>query len=82
MKATGQAVAQLTLRQFDDEKSDSSVSIVFEEDNPFANDYAKGKETVKPSSSKPPRHFPENNRKEGLPHHALPKMLFPKFDGT
>jgi hypothetical protein len=72
----------LTLRQFDDEKSDNSVSIVFEEDNPFANDYAKGKENVKSSSSKQPRHFPENNRKEGLPHHALPKMLFPKFDGT
>jgi len=71
VKANGQAVGQLTLRQFEDEKSDSSVSIVFEEENPFATDYGKDKGASKPSTSKQPRHFLEPNRKEGLPHHAL-----------
>ena len=75
VKANGQAIAQLTLRQFEDEKSDSSVSIVFEEENPFAIDYGKDKGASKPSTSKQPRHFLEPNRKEGLPHHALWKVL-------
>jgi hypothetical protein len=63
VKANGLAVAQLTLRQFEDEArsasgSGSSGSVVFEE-APFTNVFAddKGKGTSKPSTSKrpPPR---------------------------
>ena len=57
VKANGHAVAQLTLRQFDEEAhsvSGSSGSVVFEEEAPFTNVFAddKGKGTLKPSSSK------------------------------
>jgi hypothetical protein len=59
VQANGQAVAQLTLRQFEDDSSDRSVSVMFEDENPFAEAYTKGKETMKPSSSKQPKHTPE-----------------------
>jgi len=57
VQANGQAVAQLTLCQFEDEAhsvGDSSVSIVFEEEAPFTNVFAddKGKNTMKPGTSK------------------------------
>lgn len=75
-------MAQLTLRQFEDDNSDRSVSVMFEDENPFAQAYTKGKETLKPSSSKQPKHTLEPTKKDTLPHHALPKMLFPSFDGN
>lgn len=94
VKANGQAVAQLTLRQFEDEAqsaSGSSVSMIFEEEAPFTNVFAndRGKGPFKPSSSKqPPPKFDEpkkinkednTTKKDQLPHHVLPKMPFPQF---
>jgi hypothetical protein len=96
VKANGHAVAQLTLRQFDEEAhsvSDSSGSVVFEEEAPFPNVFVedKCKGTFKPSSSKQPRpKFDDpkkdnkednNQKKDQLPHHSLPKMPFPTFSG-
>jgi hypothetical protein len=96
VKDNGLAVAQLTLRQFEDEArstSGNSGSVVFEEEAPFTNVFAddKGKGTFKPITSKrPPPRFDEpkkntntnaNQTKEQLPHHALPKMPFPSFSG-
>jgi hypothetical protein len=89
-------VAQLTLRQFEDEAqslSGGSPSVIYEEEAPFTNVFAdaKGKGNFKPSTSK--QHKPtfdnqkkenreENNpKKEQLPHHTLPKMQFPNFAG-
>lgn len=57
VKANGHVVAQLTLRRFAEEAlsdSASSGSVVFEEEAPFTHLFAddKGKNTMKPSSSK------------------------------
>jgi hypothetical protein len=78
-------VAQLTLQQFnkgDQIFSDDSGSVVFEEEeDDFQNVFAKGKHTTKPSSSKPHKHYNEQHTKDTIPHHSLPKMQFPTFDG-
>jgi hypothetical protein len=96
VKANGHAVAQLTLRQFDDDAHStggSSGSVVFEEEARFTNVFVddKGKGTYKPSSSKcPPPKFDapkktnkedNNPKKDRLAHHTLPKMPFPTFTG-
>ena len=59
VRTNGQAVAQLTLQQFDKEPqefSDGSVSVIFEEEEDFLNVFAHTNETHKPSTSKQPRH--------------------------
>lgn len=58
------------------------MSVVYEEENPFANDYATNKDINKPSTSKYQKPPPEVHKKDTLPHHTLSKMLFPNFDGT
>lgn len=103
MKANGLVVAQLTLRQFEDEAHSAhneSVSVIFDDEAPFTNVFAdhKGKNTMKPESSKHHKtHFDTRRRdtfhdskrdnhepqsKDKLPHHALPKMPFPTFAGV
>jgi len=57
------------------------VSIIFEEEEDFLNVFAHTNETHKPSTSKQPRHTQHHTKKEDLPHHTLPKMQFPTFDG-
>lgn len=85
-KANGQAVAQLTLRQFDEEAqsdSESSGSVLFDDEEPqFENVFAKHKSNAKPGPSKKPRTKPDNKDQDSLPHHALPKMQFATFDGS
>lgn len=81
VRANGQAVAKLTIQQFEDDKSVGSVSEIYEDENPFAY-YDKGKEPVKQSSSKYPKQHREHSKKDSLPHHTLPKMFFPTFDGN
>jgi len=61
------------------ENSDA-VSILYEEE-PFQNIFAKGKHEFKPGTSKQPR-TNHDSHKESLPHHTLPKMQFPTFDGS
>jgi len=81
VKANGQAVAHLTLRQFDTEEAYLSEGSVLaeEEEVMFENVFAKGKKTAEPSKHfKQQKHHP----RDSLPHHTLPKMHFPAFDGS
>jgi hypothetical protein len=55
--------------------------VVEEEEEDFQNVFGKAKSTHKPSYSKQHKHSHEHNRKDALPHHSLPKMQFPTFDG-
>jgi hypothetical protein len=98
VKANGAAVAQLTMRQFDTEPiyddNDDDASIVFDEKESFHNVFVKEKQTEKPESSQASRSPPKKENREEyrakekrekierLPSQAMPKMLFPKFDGT
>ena len=86
MQANGQVVAQLTLRQFDEEgfvDSTSSESVIEDEDDQtFHNVFGKDIDNAKPHHSKGLRHRGEHKSTDSVPHHALPKMFFPKFDGT
>jgi hypothetical protein len=104
VKANGAAVVQLTLRSFaEDAKYDStSASDLSEEEQPFENLFAKGKEVKQPETHKQTQSHPKHYKKDtkdslrgkgdykepstvrqhrtlGL---AMPKMLFPEFDGT
>ena len=84
VRANGQAVAQLTLQQFDKEPqefTEGSVSAIFEDEEEFQNVFAHTKHDHKPSTSKQPRHTQHHTKREDLPHHTLPKMQFPTFDG-
>lgn len=82
VKANGQAVAQLTLRQFEREAGFvSDGSVVADNDTMFENVFAKGKTNTKPEHSHQFKHMPPP-KKDNLPHHSLPKMHFPYFDGV
>lgn len=98
VKANGAAVAQLTMRQFDTEPiyddDEDNVSVVFDEKESFHNVFAKEKQAEKPESSKTkkpftrmeykaePKNLVKGSESEKLPNQAMPKMLFPKLDGT
>ena len=85
VKANGAAVAQLTMRQFDNEAAyddEDGVSMLFEEKASFQNVFAKDKGTAKAETSKVRRPQPRSGRRDTLPSQAMPKMQFPKFDGT
>jgi hypothetical protein len=85
VKANGAAVAQLTLKQFENVNKfndDSSDSIVDEEDITFDNIFAKNKGISKSETSKKRRPPPKFDKKTSLPSQSMPKMQFPKFDGT
>ena len=85
VRANGQAVASLTLRQMEKEAvSDHSddVSVIFEEADDFQNIFAKNKTDFRPGTSKHPTRPDERTRQEALPHHSLPKIHFPKFNGS
>lgn len=78
VQANGQAVAQLTLRQFEEENrsvSTSSESLIEEEEQEFQNVFAKHKLTSRPKHSRAPRHKDDNAKHESVPH-ALPKCTF------
>jgi hypothetical protein len=82
VQANGQAVAQLTLKQFEHEDGSVSYgSVVADDDTMFENMFAKGKTTNRGEPSHQFKHRPPP-RKESLPHHTLPKMHFPAFDGV
>ena len=81
VKANGAAVAQLTMRQFDneaayddDDDDDDEVSMVFEEKESFHNVFAKDKGAVKPETSKTRRPPPKIGKRDTLPSQAMPKM--------
>lgn len=86
VQANGQAVANLTLRQTQNEASSDhfeAISVVFEEEElDFQNVFAKHKHDSRPGTSKQHKQYEDQPRKEALPHHSLPKIHFPKFDGT
>lgn len=85
VKANGQAVAQLTLRQFEQEDGNlSEGSIIADDDNAlFENVFAaKGKYTLKPGASHTQKNHQPPLKTELVPHHALPKIHFPTSDGT
>lgn len=80
VQANGQVVAHLTIRQFDQgNKSEGSVSLVFKEEQPFTNMFAHDKQPR--ALTAPPIKQPNNHKSESLPHHTLPKMHVPKFEG-
>lgn len=86
VRANGQAVAQLTVQQFEEDahsQSDSSVSGVFEEEALFSNVFAtdKPKGNTKAGTSRHHRPPQDHRRIETLPHHTLSKIQFPKFEG-
>lgn len=73
------------MRQFDNEAAytnDDSVCMVFEEKEEFHNALAKekGPHKLEPSKIKEPP--PRTGRRDALPTQSMPKMQFPKFDGT
>jgi hypothetical protein len=83
VQANGQAVAALTLRTMEAEAqydNSEEKSILSEEEPSFTNVFGKEKDIVEPSrKSKNKREQPKI---DSLPHHTLPKMPFPKFDGS
>jgi hypothetical protein len=84
VNANGHGVAQLTLKQFDQEESlasEGSSSEVFEGEE-FHNMFAKGKAPHKPDHSHQPKPRFDHRKKDDQPHHSLPKMQFPSFDGV
>jgi len=82
VQANGQAVASLTIRHMEKEKLDDSsdnASVVSADETVFDNVFAAMTHDHKPSTSKRTHgHF----NKDQLPHHSIPKMQFPMFDGT
>jgi len=66
VKANGAAVAQLTMRQFDNEAAydDDGVSMLFEEKASFHNVFAKDKGAVKPETSKTRRPPPKMGKRD------------------
>jgi len=62
----------------------SSSSISEEEDDAdsFQNDFATGSGPSHRRNRGSHRHHRHNNDKNSMPHHAIPKMQFPFFDGT
>jgi len=85
VKANGAAVAQLTMRQFDNEAAyddDDGASMLFGEKASFQNVFARDKETVKAETSKIRRHPHRIGKRDTFPSTAMPKMQFSKFDGT
>jgi len=59
------------------------VSVVFDEANPdFQDVFATKKTDFRPGTSKQHKHYRDEPRPESLPHHTLPKIHFPKFDGS
>lgn len=94
VKANGQTVAQLTAHQFENEAgSVSAASVIADDKLSFENVFAdKWKHSTRPEPShhfktiKQP-HKTDNSqhhatRTDTVPHHALPKMLFPTSNGT
>jgi len=85
VKANGAAVAQLTLQQFDHHRqsdADEEGSEIIEDNDTFHNVFASDNGKVKPESSKTKKPPPKPGKKEALPRQAIPKVPFPKFDGT
>jgi hypothetical protein len=59
------------------------ASVIFDEEDPeFQNLFASKKHDSKPGTSKQPRQPRDQSRQEALPHHSLPKIHFPKLDGS
>jgi len=75
----------LTLRQMQAEApSDHSdaMSLLSDEDPNFQNIFAQPTANPGPGTSKQTRPDRAGARKDTVPHHALPKMHFPQFDGS
>jgi len=92
VRANGAAVAQLTLQQFDQAEmyKDGEFTSVTSEDSDhqaLENIFASKKpppEVGHSKHQKPPPKQPKHkdDRNPKLPNHSMPKMQFPKFDGT
>ena len=81
VKANGAAVAQLTMRQFDQEAAyddDDGASMLFREKASFQNVFAQDKETVKAETSKIRRHPQRIGRRDFAKHsyaqNAVPQI--------
>jgi hypothetical protein len=86
VRANGQVVANLTLKQFekDDQYLKDTSTIANseqEEDQDLLNIFAKGKKPMKMSMSKSHKDHPPNHSKESVPRNSLPKIQFPTFEG-
>lgn len=88
IQANGQVVAQFTINQLrseDDSSSSRSSSLMYdEEQSGFHNVFTSDKDRYKvgPSKGNRHRHTRTYAADDDMPRHILPKMLFPKFDGT
>lgn len=86
VQANGQVVAQLTLRQFEEEDRSNSLgseSLMYDEEGiEFQNVFGRNKAPSKSPRSKTYKPKHETTPEDAVPHHALPKMHFPKFDGS
>jgi len=83
IRANGQAIANLTLRHLvkeDQYLSDTSTSIVYEEEPDLHNVFANGKKPMKVSMSKSHKDHPPNANRESVPRNSLPKIQFPTFE--
>ena len=77
VKANGAVVAQLTMRQFDNDdpfEDDTSVSVIFDEQVHFENVFSKNKGIHKTESSKNRKPPPKHGKKTALPSQSMPKM--------
>ena len=80
VKANGAAVAQLTMRRFDHKvhyENGDAVSMLFDDTKTFHNVFAKEKGTTKPESSKAKKPPPKIDKRDSLPHQAMPKCISP-----
>jgi hypothetical protein len=93
VQANGATVARLTMKHFATEPVFDEED-VFDDKESFQNVFAKDKHLDKPEGSKAKRPPPKKEQRTGLrtndngdkaeklPSQAMPKMMFPKFDGT
>lgn len=91
VRANGAAVAQLTLHHFDHPEGSRDgdfTSVTSSEDyqGEMENVFAAKTSARQAGPSKNKHHRQHHNgrrdRTEKLPHHSMPKMVFPTFDGT
>ena len=86
VKANGQAVAQLTLRQFSHEAKmedgNDTDSVLFEDEISFKNVFADHKTAHKPEPSRLKKPHHSSGDKTSLPRHTILTMQFPVFDGN
>lgn len=86
IKANGAAIAQLTMRQWEEEPKydddEEKVSVYSDGNASFQNVFGKDKHIPKTEHTKHHKSVPKQEKKDSINKHAMPKMNFPTFDGT